>query len=467
MNDAIFRKYDLRGKVGTELIIDDVYDLTKAILFYCAQQEPLLTTVAVGMDGRVHSPAIKDEVCRAIQDSGLHVLFIGTCPSPVLYFAMHTQPIEAGIMITASHNPGHDNGLKLCLGKGSLWGDDIVAIKELYHQRKSLPATTRGSYSEKPMIEFYVAWIEKNFAHLQDMDTAVAVDCGNGVAGTVMPLLIERMRWPNVKLLFAEVDGTYPNHEADPIVEKNMLSLRHELAVGRYDFGIGFDGDVDRMAPMTKEGFLVPGDQVLGIYAQSVAQERPGVAVVFDVNCSGGLTEMVEQAGGRACPAATGCCNIKNEMKKQKSLLAGEISCHFIFADRYFGYDDGMYAMLRLFEIVRNSGKTLTELVSAFPKKFSSPTFRIKSDDEAKWNIIAAVHDHFKQRHDVSLVTVDGVRATMPYGWGIVRASNTQPAITLRCESSSAEGLARVKADFVALLTPYLGAETLKHICES
>lgn len=464
MQDSFFRKYDLRGKVGTELIIDDVYDLAHAIIFYCAQQEPSLKTIAVGMDGRVHSPAIKEEVCRAIQDAGFDALFIGTCPSPVMYFAMHTQPVEAGIMITASHNPGHDNGLKLCLGKGSLWGDQILAIKDLYHQKQALTGAVRGGYSEIDMVTLYVDWLVKNFSHLQGMDTAVAIDCGNGVAGAVMPQLIQRMSWPNITLLFADIDGTYPNHEADPSVEKNMLLLRQELTTGACAFGLGFDGDADRMAPMTKEGFLVPGDQLLGIYSQDVAQEYPGVTVVFDVNCSGGLIEMIEQAGGKAHPSATGCCNIKHEMKKYNSLLAGEISCHFIFADRYFGFDDGIYAMMRLFEIIQKTGKTLTQLVSAFPHKVSSPTFRIKCDDVAKWKIIENIHEIMLKRDDVKIVTIDGVRATMAYGWGIVRASNTQPAITLRCESNSQEGLKQVKADFVDLLRPHLGDAALKQI---
>ncbi len=466
MNDSIFRKYDLRGKVGTELIIDDVYDLTRAIVYYYAQQELKLKTIAVGMDGRVHSPAIKEEVCRAIQDAGFDALFIGTCPSPVLYFTMHTQPVEAGIMITASHNPGHDNGLKLCLGKESLWGDQLIEIKNLFHKKQHIEASSRGGYLEKPMVDLYVAWIAQNFPHLHNMSRSVLVDCGNGVGGTIMPQLITAMNWPNVQLLFAEVDGTYPNHEADPTVEKNMLSLRQELAEKDFEFGLGFDGDGDRMGAMTKEGFLLLGDQLLGIFAKDIAQEHPGVAVVFDVNCSGGLTEMIEQAGGRAFPAATGCCNIKTEMKRQKSLLAGEISCHFIFADRFFGFDDGVYAMMRLFEIIEKTGKTLTQLVSEFPKKFSSLTYRIKSDDVMKWKIIERALEVLKQRDDVKIVTVDGVRATMPYGWGIVRASNTQPAITLRCESSTAEGLARVKADFVEVLKPYLGESALEQICK-
>lgn len=466
MNDSIFRKYDLRGKVGTELIIEHVYDLAKAIVYYCAQQDQKLKTIAVGMDGRVHSPAIKAEVCRAIQDSGFDVLFIGICPSPVLYFTMHTQPVQAGIMITASHNPGEDNGLKLCLGKGSIWGDQIEEIKDLFHKKQQITATQRGGYSTAPMVDLYVEWIANNFPHLRNMSKSVIVDCGNGVGGTIMPQLIEAMNWPYVQLLFAEVDGTYPNHVADPAVEKNMRFVRQELETKKFDFGLGFDGDGDRMAPMTKEGVLLTGDQVLGIFAQDIAKDHPGVAVAFDINCSSGLTEMIEQAGGQACHAPSGVANIKTEMKKHNALLGGEVSCHFIFADRFFGFDDGVYAMMRLFEIIEKTGKTLTELLSAFPKKFSSPTFRIKSDDVTKWKIIEGALETLKQREDVTILTVDGVRATMPYGWGIVRASNTQPAITLRCESSSAQGLARVKADFAAVLQPYLSESALKQICE-
>lgn len=466
MLDVIFREYDIRGKVGSELVIDQVYDLTRAILYYLKQQNPEIKTIAVGMDGRLHSQEIKDELCRAIQDSGMDVLFIGMCPSPVLYFALHTQPVDAGLMITASHNSKEYNGIKICLGKEAVWGKQIQEIKELYKQKKQVVAAGQGAYEERLLIPSYIDWLAKHFNHLVGIDLAAVVDCGNAAGGTVLPALVKRMQWHNVALLYPEVDGNYPNHEADPTVEANMRDVKEFLATKKAILGIGLDGDCDRVAAMTRHGFLVPGDQLLALFAEQVLRKDPGAAIVFDIKSSSALIDVLEQWHAKPVLSATGHSLIKQAMKKHNALLGGELSCHFFFHDRYFGYDDGIYAMMRLFEILIESDKTFEQLLMVFPKKFSSREFRVACREEDKKGIISAVHDFFAKRSGVKIVTIDGVRATMPEGWGIVRASNTQPVMSMRFESDSPRGLEVVKQLFIDALASYYTQQELQDIFE-
>lgn len=453
MQDVIFREYDIRGKVDTELMIEDTYNLSRAIAYYLKQHNPNLKKIAIGMDGRTHSHAIKEECVKGFTDSGLDVVFIGTCCTPVMYFTMHTKQFDAGVMITASHNPKEYNGFKICLGKESIWGQSIQEIKQIYKSKQYIKNDVQGSYSESLMLDPYISWIVDTFKHLKGPQISAVIDCGNGSAGTVIPDLVKRMGWTaKVMVLYPEVDGNYPNHEPDPTVEKNMLDVREVLARTNVEVGIGLDGDCDRMDPMTKEGFLVPGDQLLGLFAQQMIEENPGAGVVFDVKASKGLIEYLGTIGAKPCMSPSGHSIIKEHMKQHGALLGGELSCHFFFHDRYFGYDDGIYAMMRLFEILTQSKKSLSELLMVFPKKYSSLEYRVACPEDKKKEIVADVKSIFMQRSDVDLITIDGVRVTMPYGWGIVRVSNTQPAITIRFESDSIQGLARIKQDFYDIL---------------
>lgn len=462
MIDTIFREYDIRGKVGTEFIINQTYPLTQAIAYYFKQEKPSVKTVAVGMDARTTSPAIKEEVVRALTDSGLDVIFIGVCPTPVLYFALYTLPVDAGIMITASHNPPEYNGLKLCLGKHSVWGLQVAAIRDLYKKGAQLTSSTKGSVTDQPLIPLYVEWISSHFKHLHKMPLSAVIDCGNGTAGTVIPLLIEAMGWQHITLLYADVNGANPCHEADPVKEKNMQDVKKVLATTDIQVGIGFDGDVDRMAPMTKQGFLVPGDQLLALFSQQLLKEHPGASIVVDIKSSAGLLDLLQEWGANTVLSPSGHAIIKDQMRKHHALLGGELSCHFFFNDRYFGYDDGIYAALRLFELLLHTGKTLDELLLVFPHLYSTPEFRIPCNESDKKRIVDEVLKAFAHRSDVAMITIDGVRARMNYGWGIVRASNTQPELCLRFESATEQGLHQIKEDFFNALQPYVDAQKLK-----
>lgn len=462
IKESVFREYDIRGEVGTEIPIEATYDLTRSILAYMVAQNPLIHTISVAMDGRTHSPAIKEHVCAAIVDSGLDAIFIGVCPTPCLYFSLHTTPVQAGIMITASHNPPAYNGLKLCLGKESLWGSQIRDIKNWYKNGTKIESNTKGNLVDQPIHESYCSWIVNHFQHLKNIDLPIVIDCGNGTAGTVWPQIIRALNLSSVKLLYPEVDGSYPHHEADPTIEKNMTDVKQFLALNsQYAFGIGLDGDADRMAPMTRNGFLVPGDKLLALFSKSILKKNPGATVVCDITSSSALVQVVESWGGHVTMVPTGHANIKTTMKQLHGLIGGELSCHFTFADRYFGFDDGIYAGLRLIELIHSSNATLESLLSVFPTRYSSRSIRIPCQPELMPQMIASVKTYYKQQPEAQLITLDGVRATMPYGWGLIRASNTQPVISMRFESDSQAGLARIKHDFAKLLAPFFDLNTL------
>ncbi len=456
IKETAFREYDIRGKVDSELMVDEMYELGQAIAVYFSENIPHIKTIALGMDGRTHSPQIKEIISRALLDSGIDVLFCGLCPSPVLYFAMYTLHVDAGIMITASHNPREYNGLKVCLGRHLVYGKEIREIYKLFQSHEKLKYNKKGSYREIELVNDYVDWLADHFSHLKRMDRSFIIDCANAVGGIVLPRLIEKMNWSNISLLFEEVDGTYPNHTADPTVEKNMREVKKNLLTSDIECGFGLDGDCDRMAAMTKEGYLVPGDKMLALFASDILQANPGRAVAFDIKASSGLIELLEMWGGVPAMARTGHAFIQEAMRNYDAILGGELSCHFFFNDRYFGYDDGIYALMRTFEILEKTGKTLSELITIFPEKWSSAEIRIKCCVEKMHKVLAELKHKFTGRSDASLITLDGVRATTPYGWGIARASNTQPVLSLRFEADSPEELVHIKRDFIEVLRNHL-----------
>lgn len=460
MQPTIFREYDIRGIVGSELLIEDCYKLAKAIVTYLHRKHPESKHFIVGRDGRLHSPAIHAEVVRAITHLGFNVIDVGVCPTPLVYFATHYLQVPTALMISASHNPGEYNGIKIW----GVAGEQIAAIKQLFYNGDLLPAVEQhGKHELHDAKTAYLDYLEGQFAHLKHKPIRALIDCGNGAGGTVMPELLERMQWPHVKLLFAEVDGTFPNHEPDPTVAEHMHALANELQANNYAVGLGLDGDCDRMNPMTSDGTLVSGDHLLALFAMEVLQNHPGAAVVCDIKSSGSLIDVLHKAGGKACVAPSGHSLIKKAMKDNQALLAGELSCHFFFHDRYFGFDDGIYAGLRLLELLDRTGKTLQELLSMIPHKVSSPEIRIAcTSDGQKQVIVSAIKDVFTQRTDLELITIDGIRAHMSYGWGLLRASNTQPVISLRFEADDAAGLTRVKNDFYTLLLPYFDEALLR-----
>jgi len=461
MIDLIFREYDIRGKVGTELDPGKVYDFARALAYYFKQQNQDIKTVAIGMDGRTHSPELKERLCAGLLDSGLDLVFLGICPSPALYFSLHVLPVDAGVMITASHNPKEYNGFKICLGTNCVWGKQITEIRDLFKRGVALNTTHKGAMVDSPIVQPYVTWLRNHFTQLLDMDLPMVIDCGNGAGAAVIPALVEIMRWPNVQLLCATVDGSYPNHEADPTKQENMRDVKQTLATTDAVLGIGLDGDADRMSAMTKSGRLVAGDELLALFCKQVLEEFPGTSVVIDIKSSCALIELITRYGGIPYLSPSGHAIIKEYMKKTGAKIGGELSCHFIFADHYFGYDDAIYAFLRLLALIHTTHKTLDELLTIIPKRFGSAEIRIPCPEAQKQQLVAAVKRFFIHNPYAAFNELDGVRISMPYGWGIIRPSNTQAMVSLRFESESAEGLRQIKQDFFDALTSYCDESSL------
>lgn len=455
--DHIFREYDIRGIVDKEFNVEDTYDMACAIATYLLEQDETIKTISLGADGRVHSPAIKSLVRQALLDYGFNVTDIGTCTTPIMYYSLYVAPVEAGLMITASHNPGEYNGIKICRGTSSVSGPGIKRIHEIYKNQKFLPkAKKAGTCETVNMIEHYVDCLKKLFPNLINADLHAIIDCGNGAAGTVLPLLIKKMKWNHISLLYPEVDGTYPNHVADPTVEKYMQDLKIALAHSSdAELGLGFDGDCDRMAPMTKEGQLVKGDQLLTIYSKKILEQNPGSAVVFDVSSSLVLHHVIKDWGGIPVISATGIAQIKKKMIETQALVGGEISCHTVFKDRFFGFDDGVYSMMRLFDLLQTSKRSLNDWMTELPVAFSSPLYRLVCERSLCLKIIEKLKEHFNTRSDAELFTVDGLRVHLPYGWAIVRASNTEPVISMRFEGNTQEDLNQLKTEFYELMNPF------------
>ncbi len=277
----------------------------------------------------------------------------------------------------------------------------------------------------------------------------------------MLPLLLEKMQWKNVQLLYPEVDGTYPHHIADPTVEKYMEDLKNMLADSDASLGLGFDGDCDRMGAMTKSGKLIKGDLLLGIYSKIVLEQFPGTSVVFDVSSSKVLFDLVKQRGGIPVIAQTGVANIKRKMAETGAKVGGEMSCHTVFKDRYFGYDDGTYSMLRFFEVIHSTGMSFEELLAEFPEAFSSPTYRLPCERTVCLTIIEALKEHLNARSDIEIITVDGLRVHFDYGWAIVRPSNTEPLISIRFEGDSPENLTRIKEEFYTVICKYMDCKAM------
>lgn len=461
MDYCIFREYDIRGVIDKELYLNETYDLGLAITTFLQKNNPSMHTILIGRDGRTHSKLIFDNLAKAANDLGFDVIDLGTVPSPVTYFAVKYFNNPAAVMITASHNPKEYNGIKVW----GAFGAQIQEIKNILQSKKFYinNSNRSGSIKTFDIIEQYLRYLENHFTHLKNLPIKALVDCGNGVAGTVVPQLIKRMNWTGVKTLFEQVDGTFPNHESDPTDIENMSALSNKLNNSDFELGVGLDGDCDRMCPMTKSGNLVSGDKLLAIFAKTVLKQFPGAIIVFDIKSSCCLIESLIKDGGTPQISPSGHSIIKDTIKKYNAKLAGELSCHFFFNDRYFGYDDGIYAMIRLFEVIKQTGKNLEELIDGLPKKQNTPEIKIKCATEAdKTKIVADVKNIFAAKKDVRSITIDGIRAQTSYGWGLLRASNTQPAICLRFESDSKEGLEMIKNDFYNALKPHFNEIILK-----
>jgi phosphomannomutase/phosphoglucomutase len=406
--------------------------------------------VAVGRDNRPHGKALRDALVEGLVSAGAQVVDIGVVPTPLLYWSLHHLDVRAGIQITGSHNPPEFNGFKLCIGHGSLYGAGIQRLRAIIDAGK-FPSGT-GSVRHEAVIERYEVDIAARIGKLSRPLTVV-LDCGNGAGALVAPTLFPRLGIKPV-LLFAESDGTFPNHHPDPTVVENLQDLIAAVRREGADLGIGFDGDADRIGIVDRHGTIIWGDYLLILYARDVlartGKANPGQAIIFDVKCSQALPKAIEGAGGVPVMWKTGHSLIKEKMKELHAPIAGEMSGHMFFSEGFYGHDDALYGAARLLRIVADSGKSVDELLADIPRYISTPEIRVDCPDDRKFDVVAAAVAHFKKTHDV--IEVDGARVLFGDGWGLIRASNTQPILVARFEALTQERLDAIRAEIAGWL---------------
>lgn len=449
MNPQIFREYDIRGIADRDLTDETVRAVGRA--FAETMREKGKRRIAVGRDVRLSSPRIRAALIEGLRDQGASVIDVGGVPTPALYFAVNHLHTDAGVMVTGSHNPIEYNGLKLSEGVQSLHGEQIQALRARAESSGVLAA--KGTLEETSVDEAYLADLVSKIK--LDRPLKVVCDPGNGAASILGPRFLRALGC-EVDAIFAEPDGRFPNHLPDPTVPELMRSLMDRVLATKADVGIGFDGDADRVGAVDERGRLLYGDQLLGLYAADVLSRRPGEPVVFEVKCSQGLVEWVEAKGGKPIMWKAGHSLIKAKMRETKAPLGGEMSGHMFFADEFYGYDDALYGAGRLLRILAASrGRTLGSLVDELPQSryVSTPEIRLDCADTAKFAIVDAVREHYRSRYDV--IDVDGVRVQFGDGWGLVRASNTQPVLVVRFEARSQERLQAIARDIYEALARY------------
>ncbi len=436
INPHMFREYDIRGIAGKDMNHEDVYLIGQGIGTFLRRHGA--ARISVGRDCRLTSDDYSRKLIEGLMTSGCEVIDIGVCPTPVFYFSIQHLKTNGGVMITASHNPPEYNGFKLCLGLDSIHGEDIQKILALI-QAKNF-SSGQGRLSSADVIPDYSDFVVDNIRLSKPL--RVGVDAGNGTAGVVAVPIFKRLGC-EVHDIFCEMDGLFPNHEADPTVVGNMQDLIALVKNEALDVGIGFDGDGDRIGVVDEAGRLVYGDKLMIIYAREILKRKPGATFISEVKCSQTMYADIEKHGGRAVMWRTGHSLIKKKMKEEQAELAGEMSGHMFFKDRYFGFDDATYAACRLLEILATTGREISALLEDVPRTFTTPEIRVDCPDEVKFDFVEKATEYFRRNHNV--IDIDGARVIFDDGWGLVRASNTQPALVLRFEALSEERLGEIR----------------------
>jgi len=428
MNSEIFREYDIRGIAGEDMTEADVVQIGKATGTFLLERGR--SALSVGQDCRTTSDAYAEAIIEGLLSTGCDVIHIGTCPTPVFYFSIQHLGTQGGVMVTASHNPPEYNGFKLCIDLDSIHGEDIQKIREIIEKKAF--ATGQGERSVSDAVTPYTQFLTENIKISRPL--RVGVDAGNGTGGVVAVPILKKLNC-EVHDLYCDMDGTFPNHEADPTVAANMQDLAALVKANKLDLGIGYDGDADRIGVVDEKGDLVFGDKLIIIFAREILSRKPGATFISEVKCSKTMYDDIAKHGGNPIMWRTGHSLIKKKMKDEKAELAGEMSGHMFFADRYFGFDDAVYASCRLLEILADTGKTISEHLADVPTTFNTPEIRVECPDKIKFDVVQKVTDIFREKYNI--IDIDGVRVLFDDGWGLVRASNTQPALVLRFEAES------------------------------
>lgn len=454
ISPIIFREYDIRGVYKQDFDKEFAFHLGRAFVTYVKRKSGSNNIrLTLGHDARLSSPEITEQLAAGFKASGADVLLLGLVTSPISYFSTFTvEGVEGGIMVTGSHNPPEYNGFKISYAKTTIFGEEI---KELERIIKSGDYTSGAGKEEKiDILTPYVERYKKEFGQMPALP--LVIDCGNGAAGIIARRMYEAVGLKPT-ILFEQPDGRFPNHHPDPTVEENLTVLKAEVAKTKARVGIGFDGDADRIGLIDHTGRFVLGDEMMCIVAADILKNSPGAPIIGDVKCSDRMYQFVRSAGGTPIMWKTGHSLIKEKVKKEKSPFGGELSGHVFFADRNYGYDDALYAGLRVIEILNRTGKTIPELLADLPPSFNTPEIRIDTTEEKKHSIVKALKEKFSApSSDYQVNLIDGIRVSFADGWALARASNTQPVLVLRFESTSQAGLNRIRTTFESVVNPLL-----------
>jgi len=438
LKSTIFREYDIRGIADRELQSDGVERLGQALGTYLQRHGG--RKITLGRDTRLSSPRLRDALMRGLKASGCHVTDIGVVPTPVLYYSVFHLKADGAVMITGSHNPPEFNGFKTVCGSSTIHGEAIQEVRRLVESGEL--ATGDGSEHTADLMTPYVDEISSQFSFPRRIK--VVVDAGNGTGGPAMHRIFEKLNVDATEMFF-EMDGHFPNHHPDPTVPDNLKALVAKVLETRADVGIAFDGDTDRIGAVDDLGNVIYGDQLMIIYGREILTRKPGATFIGEVKCSQSMYDDLAARGGNPIMWKTGHSLIKAKMKETHAELAGEMSGHMFFADRYYGFDDALYAACRLIEIVANSREPLSAQLSGLPRTVVTPEIRFDCPDEWKFDLVKQASAELSARHRT--VSVDGVRVIFDQGWGLVRASNTQPVLVMRFEATTPELLAAYRSE--------------------
>ena len=436
MNEVIFREYDIRGVFGRDFDLADVEKLGRAYGTYLGSKGGAVA--AVGWDCRLSSEDAAQVFIKALAGTGIRVIDIGLCPTPLVYFAIRSLKLDGGVMITASHNPPEYNGFKVCVGTDAIFGKDIQTLKEIAF--KGVFTDKNGSIENYDIITPYTDFIKYNIKLSRPIQAAA--DAGNGTAGVAAGPAFDVLGSP-LKKLFFEMDGNFPNHDPDPTIPENVKDLSDMVVGEGLEFGIGFDGDADRISVVDEKGRLISGDMLTLIFAREILRDRPGSTFVGEVKCSMNLFEDIKARGGRVVMWKAGHSLMKNKLKEEKAALAGEMSGHICFAHRYFGYDDAVYAACRFLEIASNRKEPVSAWLADLPPVYNTPEIRTHCPEELKFKLVEQVARELRSSRET--VEIDGVRVIFPDGWGLIRASNTGPVLVTRFEARTPERLKEIQ----------------------
>ncbi len=456
MNDKIFREYDIRGIVGKDFDEDFAFSLGKAFVSLLKEANAGAERVSVGRDARLSSDVLAANIIGGIVSTGMHVYDIGLCPTPLQYFSLHHLALDGGIMVTGSHNPPEYNGFKLSIGKETIFGAEIQKIKEIIKKNAWNESPVNGHIEHYDIVTAYRDFMVKRFSYLSDGSyrrLKVVVDAGNGTAGIIAPELLESMGCEVIRL-YCEPDGRFPNHHPDPTVVEYIKDLIEVTKEKKADMGVGYDGDADRIGVVDTSGNIIWGDQIMIVLSRDMLEKRSGGVIIGDVKCSQLMFDDIEKHGGTPIMWKTGHSLVKDKMRKENAILAGEFSGHIFIADDYFGFDDALYTTFRLVEIMKTSGQGIHELLADIPRMFYTPELRVDCRDDQKKAVVEKLVDRCKE-YALSgngpipikkIYDIDGARVVFEKGWGLVRSSNTQPVIVMRFEAEDEDALNRYRS---------------------